>query len=250
MKKHLIEMHLHTKGNSRCGEVEPKDIARIYKEAGYDGIVVTNHFSPYFLKNLKGFTLKAKLKSYVKKFLELRALCKGLGINVLFGLELSPLGYEHTARGIPYIEYLIYGITVEDVDKAIVKLFTMTEKELHQYTKSRGWLLVQAHPYRKDCVLVDPSYLDGIEVFNGHAGHDSNNPLAEERAAEYDLIKTAGSDYHFLGGQGAGIYSDSLPSTEKELVEILKQRKHLLKKDFGNKKQKSTNETLDLLQKV
>ena len=38
-------MHLHTINNSHCGQEEPADIARIYAEAGYNGIVVTNHFN-------------------------------------------------------------------------------------------------------------------------------------------------------------------------------------------------------------
>ncbi len=237
MKKYLIETHLHTKTNSPCGEVEPVDIARIYKDSGYDAIVVTNHFSLDILAYLKGIHLKTKLKNYKKKFLELKELCAPLGITVLFGMEMSPSGYERRAKGSPYFEILVYGITADDIDKSIVRLLNMSLEELKEYAESKGWILVQAHPYRSDCVLLDPEYLDGIEAFNGHAGHQSNNALAEKRADEYGLIKTAGSDYHFLGGQGSGIYADTLPSTEAELVNLLKSGSYDLKKDYGRKKQ-------------
>ena len=40
-----MEMHLHTSESSNCGRVSAADAVRLYKEAGYDGIVVTDHYS-------------------------------------------------------------------------------------------------------------------------------------------------------------------------------------------------------------
>ncbi len=236
MKKHLIELHLHTKKNSSCGEVSPRRIASIYKRAGYSTIVVTNHFSPHFLEYLKGNTPSKKLRSYTRQFFALKRWARLYGMSVLFGMELSQLGYEHAAKGTPYYELLIYGITPDDMTQEILDLCTMPLEELKALANKRGWLVVQAHPYRPDCVLIEPSLLDGIEVFNGHAGHPSRNDLAEARAEKYDLIATAGSDYHFLGGEGAGIYADYAPKTERQLVELLKSGNYTIKRDMGQKK--------------
>ncbi len=40
------ELHCHTKMVSQCGRVEPKEIVKMYREKGYSGIVVTEHYSP------------------------------------------------------------------------------------------------------------------------------------------------------------------------------------------------------------
>ncbi len=238
MKKHLIELHLHTKKNSSCGEVSPYRIARVYARAGYSAIAVTNHFSPLFYDYLAGRSHRAKLKSYKRQFFRLRRWARLYGITVLFGMELSQLGYEHSGKGNPYYEILVYGITPEDITDDIMELFYLPLDQLHQYASQRGWILVQAHPYRSDSILLEPSYVDGIEVHNGHAGHNSHNEQAEARAEQYRLIKTAGSDYHFLGGESSGIYADYVPKTEAQLVDLLKSGSYTIKRDMGKKKQK------------
>ena len=37
------ELHCHTKEVSRCGAVPAAEIVKMYKENGYDGIVITDH---------------------------------------------------------------------------------------------------------------------------------------------------------------------------------------------------------------
>lgn len=34
-------------------------------------------------------------------------------------------------------------------------------------------LFYQAHPFRNSMKITNPELLDGIEVYNGHPGHDS-----------------------------------------------------------------------------
>ena len=73
VSEYKLEMHLHTKGNSPCGHTPPSEIIKVYKEAGYDGIVCTNHFNRYLYENyLEGknaaekFELIAKAMEKVK----------------------------------------------------------------------------------------------------------------------------------------------------------------------------------------
>ena len=42
-----FDLHCHTKGVSKCGTVLPEEGARLYIEAGYSGVVITNHFNRY-----------------------------------------------------------------------------------------------------------------------------------------------------------------------------------------------------------
>ena len=44
--EYKYELHCHTGAVSRCGRVEPEKIVEMYVEAGYNGIVVTDHYSP------------------------------------------------------------------------------------------------------------------------------------------------------------------------------------------------------------
>ena len=76
-------------------------------------------------------------------------------------------------------------------------LFDYTQEELYRIVHGNGGVLVQAHPMR--CgknVLLDPRFLDGVEV-NSHALYDFTH--CEEMAAfahENGLLLTSGGDYH------------------------------------------------------
>ena len=45
-----IEMHVHTSEGSSCAKAEAQEIVKAYGEAGYDAIVITNHFDPLLLQ--------------------------------------------------------------------------------------------------------------------------------------------------------------------------------------------------------
>ena len=40
-----IELHVHSKEISPCGKLSVDEVTTLYKNAGYDVIVLTNHFS-------------------------------------------------------------------------------------------------------------------------------------------------------------------------------------------------------------
>ena len=44
-KKIKFEMHFHTDESSPCGKVPAKQGVNMYMENGYNGLVVTDHFS-------------------------------------------------------------------------------------------------------------------------------------------------------------------------------------------------------------
>ena len=39
------EIHSHTKETSQCAKISAKELTEKYKELGYSGIVITNHYS-------------------------------------------------------------------------------------------------------------------------------------------------------------------------------------------------------------
>lgn len=218
------EMHLHTLGNSDCAKLGGEDIARVYHAEGYAGIVCTNHFNRFIWNNyLKGATPEEKIKNFLAGYFTLARACEPYNIRVYFGLELALLGDDyHDGLGQSCAELLVYGITVEEFLKYNISLADMDYSEFFRFAEERGWLVVQAHSFRVRTKLVEPEFLHGIEVLNGHPHHDSQNAKALARAEQYGKIKTAGSDFHFEGGQGTGMIFPVEPQSEADLVSLLR----------------------------
>lgn len=42
--RYIYETHLHTSEGSACGRAKAVDIVHAYKDAGYTGIIITDHF--------------------------------------------------------------------------------------------------------------------------------------------------------------------------------------------------------------
>ena len=47
----LIDLHTHSKGISRCCQIDGKDMVLVAKNAGMDGIILTNHYDKNYLLN-------------------------------------------------------------------------------------------------------------------------------------------------------------------------------------------------------
>ena len=41
----IFDMHIHTSESSPCGQICGDKVVEYYKKAGYDGIVITDHFT-------------------------------------------------------------------------------------------------------------------------------------------------------------------------------------------------------------
>ena len=77
------------------------------------------------------------------------------------------------------------------------------------------------------------AFLDGIEVYNGHIGHEERNFIAEQWASEYGLIKTSGTDMHYdYVPASGGILTEEKITDMKMLADVLRSgRYELLKSD-------------------
>ncbi|MFA6866635.1 MAG: PHP domain-containing protein [Clostridia bacterium] len=233
-----LEMHLHTKGNSSCGKEMPIKIIERYKKAGYDGIVCTNHFNKYiFYKYFRNYkTTEDKVNKYLEAYYELYKYGEKEGIDIFFGVELALLNDDYHNHVRPNCaELLVYGITVEEFKKYNVKLANMNYEKFYNFADENNWLVVQAHPFRARTKLVDPKYLHGQEAYNGHPFHNNRNDLALERAEEFGLIKTAGSDFHALNYEGTGLAFERKVTSEQDLVKLLRTTKpQIFKRKEGN----------------
>lgn len=200
------ETHLHTKKGSICGQVSPRNVAKIYAQAGYDGIVITNHFN---LANFENYYKGRKINwvsRFLKEYRSLKKHCKKYGIKVLLGMEMCLAGDERTKDSPEYSELLVYGITPEELDDFGLNILYRSQKDFFDLCNQNGWICGQSHPFRADNVKqLDFRLMHFLEAYNGHFHHENRNDLAARAAEEFNLIPIGGSDFHNSDGIGCGL---------------------------------------------
>ncbi|MGN1098999.1 MAG: PHP domain-containing protein [Christensenellales bacterium] len=198
MKK--IETHLHLAPNSDCAIEQPRETARLCRNAGYDGVIVTNHIMRYIFERWQKQGLNP-MEFYLKSYHDLKKYGERLGLQVWLGAEVNLDRYNRADINGPVYEFLLYGID-EDFLLANPEIYMLSQEELFSLCASRGVLMVQAHPFRDTSRLADTNLLHGLEVCNANPRHDSHNDEAVRVAEKCGLIATAGSDFHQRGDEG------------------------------------------------
>jgi len=212
-----IDPHIHTSNTSPCGTIAGRRLADLYQQAGYDGIVITDHFCPEFFAGLGRMPWAEKIDRFLAGYRDAAARGHQIGLDVLLGLELRFPGH--------WQDFLVYGIGEESL-KAHADLLDLGLEKFHALGREEGFLVYQAHPFRPEIRAADPRLLDGVEVYNGNPRHDSRNHLAYRFALEHGLRMVSGSDCHQLEdvGQG-GIVTMQRIGGRQELVSALRDGK-------------------------
>ena len=125
----------------------------IYKENGYDSVVITNHFTT----QLKGETIDEKINWYLEDYYECVETRKLVDLNVILGAEITFTENKN--------DYLIFGICPEDLTP-IYKMLPYGIDRFYREFKNEKNIIIQAHPFRDGMERANPESLDGIEVFN------------------------------------------------------------------------------------
>ena len=206
------ELHCHSLDISQCARVNVNDIIEKFTQAGYSSLVLSNHFTFDTMK-AKATDWTDFVEKFVSAYEKLKAEAQGK-LNILLGAELR---FNQNCN-----DYLLYGVT-KDFLLAHPEIFELNPEKLYPILKENGILFVQAHPFRNGMTVVRPCFLDGVEVFNGHMGHDSRNEIANAWADKYGLIKTSGTDFHYKDvPANAGILTEEEITSMEQLVNILK----------------------------
>lgn len=214
MKQFKYEMHFHTKESSPCAKVPAKEGIMLYQNAGYDGIVVTDHFSQSIFKDMKNAKWENICDAFLEGYRSAKEASKKGKLNVLLGMELRFTENEN--------DYLLYGIT-KDFLYQNPWIYEKTLQEVYELSKKEHFLIIQAHPFRANCVLAPLEYIHGIEVFNANPRHDSKNELAKATADTYNLMALKGTDFHQIDDLSGTFYTFSQsPKDEADLVRQLK----------------------------
>ena len=182
-----LETHCHSAGGSPCGTTSIDDIVKFYKDAGYGGIVLTNHYDTY-LKDYYGVENDTQVVDrFFALYDELSVKCAKVGIKTFFGAEVR--------ISCTFTEYMLYGF-----DRQFLydnkNLCALTQRELFTLADKNGLFMFQTHPFRNGIEAGDPKYMHGAESFNGHYHHYNNNDKAEEFCEKNNLIKMSGTDFH------------------------------------------------------
>jgi hypothetical protein len=218
----LYETHLHTCQGSACGVSRGRDYIRKYKDLGFTGIMVTDHF---FNSNTTADRLlpwKDWVDGYCAGFEDAREEGEKCGLDVFFG-------WEETFDG---DDYLVYGL-----DKAWLlehpELVRWTRAEQFREVHRHGGCVIQAHPFRQHSYIRDlhlaPFLVDGIEAANAGNHEAVYDSLAMEYARLLGLPAVAGSDIHdaddLLSDEPYGVGFETKLGSINDYVRIIREGK-------------------------
>ncbi|HAH18411.1 MAG TPA: hypothetical protein DCL29_05320 [Eubacterium sp.] len=211
------ETHLHTVESSLCGVTPGSEYPRIYKERGYDGIFITDHFYGGNTRPSRDLPWDKYVDEFMKGYEEAKKVGDEIGLKVFFGLEEN---FEAD-------EYLIYGIDREFL-LSHPGIRNWTREQMLEWVHEAGGAIIQAHPFR-DREYINPIHLfkdgcDGIELINT-SNTPNDNKAAFVYGKKFDFYVQAGSDTHDknkIGDYNAGIIFDKpIESTKDYAKRIL-----------------------------
>lgn len=185
-----IETHLHTAQGSACAVSTGEEMARAHKAAGYDAIILTDHFFGGNTAVPRDLPWAERIDRYCAGYEQARAVGEAIGLKVFFGIEWAWRGTE----------FLTYGIG-KDYLLAHPEMETWDIPTYLTNVRAAGAFVSHAHPFRQASYLTQPprlfpEYVDAVEVYNCGNAEQAYNDQALAYAKRYGLAMTAGSDGH------------------------------------------------------
>ena len=214
-----IDTHVHTLETSACARIEARETVRLYKESGYQGIIITDHYYDFYFSNLMELPWERKIDQFLSGYYNAREEGSKQGLKVFLGLEIR---FTESPN-----DYLVYGIT-EEFLKEHKELYALGLKEFKKRIEKEDILIIQAHPFRKHMIAAEPQDIHGIEVYNGNPRHNSHNELALAFAKKHSLLMSSGSDFHEMDdlARGGMIFKHEI-NTSSDFLNALRERSAL-----------------------
>ena len=182
------ETHLHTAEASRCARATAEEQVRYYKDAGFDGVCVTDHFLGGNTTVPPELSWRRKIEMFCAAYEKAAEAGEKLGLKVFFGWEYADKGTD----------FLTYGL---DKDWLLRNegFIQMSITNYLDFVRREGAFVAHAHPFREDfyipCIQLMPRQVDAVEIVNANR-KDFENDRAAEYARNYGLPALAGSDNH------------------------------------------------------
>ena len=216
----LYETHMHTCQASACGRSTGKEHARFYRDQGFTGIIMTDHFFGGNTSVDCNLPWEQRIDLFWSGYEDAKEEGDRIGLDVFFGLEQN-FGFD---------EYLIYGLTKEYM-KAHPEMERWDRRQQLEEVHRAGGCVIQAHPFRirgyMDRIRIAEGLSDGVEVANA-----GNEPLDDARAWRYarekGLVMTAGSDNHKSPApQLFGVLLEKRLTSIDDYVRMILNREHI-----------------------
>ena len=210
------ETHLHSSPVSKCGGFSVRHNMEFYRDMGYDGIFLTNHFIDANIGCDRTLPYEEQIEFFFSDIEEGQRIADEIGIKFFWGVETSYLGTD----------FLVYGLSKEWY-LAHPEIMSIQREDLLTLMADDGALIVQAHPYRDASYIKQirlfPKYTHAVEIING-ANRDFQNDLAKIYADAYGLHYSAGSDNHDSSyvKKLAGMEFDTPINTIADFIERIK----------------------------
>jgi len=194
---YLYETHCHTAPVSACAIDTPEVMVRAYKQLGYAGIIITDHFFNGNFGGNRKMTWDEKVAFLLSGYEAAKLEGDAIGLDVFFGWEYNVQGAEFLTYGLD--EAFLYAHPGMDA---------LNVAEYSALIRRHGGYLAQAHPFRNGSWIVrpqpvDPALMDGIEAYNGERSKDVNLK-AYAFAKKHGIPMQSGSDAHSVSQCGSG----------------------------------------------
>ena len=128
-----IETHLHTSEVSVCSQIRAEEMIKLYHQAEYSTIIVSDHF-PY--RSLGKIPWEEQTAIFLSGYYKAKVAGRKYGMNVIPAAEITFAGSPN--------DYLAYGISKAFLD-AYPYLHEMKIEEFAPIAKENNVLLIQAH---------------------------------------------------------------------------------------------------------
>lgn len=134
-----FDMHVHTSETSACGRVSGRDVAWCYRAAGYQGIMITDHYHKAYFDSLGQMSPDQKIEAYLSGYRTARAEGERIGLDVALGIEFRNTETDD--------DFLIVGVTEEFLYKYPC-LYELPLEQAIDLFHEHDMLVIQAHPIR------------------------------------------------------------------------------------------------------
>ena len=214
MRKYKYELHCHTSDVSLCASSTAAEAVQFYKERGYDGVVITDHYSPQTFLFHRAFMPHKYIDHYLKGYRKAKEAA-GDGFTVLWAVEVR---FFFTID-----DFLIYGADEEFLRKS-GNLMTKYLRRLKGLCDENNLILLEAHPFHELRFRHNPALLHGCEVYNGKDKDTDANRKAKKWAKDNSFsIVTSGGDFHNKKSTNpGGIITNEPIKTMSDLMRILR----------------------------
>lgn len=221
-RTYKYETHMHTKEGSGCATATGQEMVRAHIDAGYSGMIVTDHFFNGYTAVPRDLPWETRVELFCRGYENAVEEAKGTGFHVFFGWEYTYFGTD----------FLTYGLD-KDFLLEHPDMLSWSIEEYFHIVHINGGFLSHAHPFREasyiDKIRLFPEYVDAVEVIN--ASHD--DPRFDEKALAYakkhSLLQTAGSDTHHTDRlYGSGMEFNYEIKSIEEFIKGLKRQDYRL----------------------